>query len=406
MLSRSDTDLDKFIPIFAEAGVNVAFLVPTETGYKKSIMDATAPVRELLRIEKIHDYDYQFQGQDNKVVVPACFVTYSDSIKTSASLYRPETKQGDPRIWFKDLRNYCRPYNLLALIVINKTIYVFNLSDPWVSDSVIDINGYARQIISEARFVKNSIAKELLDKIQEIHDRGYLRSITEGDPGVGDTLENALGIMRNNSINPDYKGIELKATRKTKQGRLRVRTRENLFSRVPDSGLSYRQIVEKYGKVQVPRGSAVARLQLYETCRVSRPNAYDLQLQVDNKHDELQIVHISESVTEFVSSWTINSLKDALMLKHRETFWVEADSIIKDDVEYFQYNRILHTKRPNTSLFIPLIEENKITVDLAAHIDPETNQWRDHGVLFKMLPDDLPLLLGEPEIYDLTHSSI
>ena len=31
----------------------------------------------------------------------------------------------------------------------------------------------------------------------------------------------------------------------------------------------YREIVEKYGKMQVPRGASEARLQLYETFRVS-----------------------------------------------------------------------------------------------------------------------------------------
>lgn len=53
-----------------------------------------------------------------------------------------------------------------------------------------------------------STAEELLEKLKEIHKRGFIPSITPGDSGVGDTLENALGIHRNNSKNPDYKGIE------------------------------------------------------------------------------------------------------------------------------------------------------------------------------------------------------
>lgn len=57
-------------------------------------------------------------------------------------------------------------------------------------------------------------------------------------------------------------------------------------------------------------------------------------------------------------------------------------------------------KNPNASLLAPLFEANKITVDLAAHYKPD-GKWRDHGVLFKMMPDDLPLLLGEPKEYIL-----
>lgn len=35
----------------------------------------------------------------------------------------------------------------------------------------------------------------------------FFTSITPGDPGVGDTLENALSISRNNSELPDYKAL-------------------------------------------------------------------------------------------------------------------------------------------------------------------------------------------------------
>ena len=52
-------------------------------------------------------------------------------------------------------------------------------------------------------------------------------------------------------------------------------------------------------------------------------------------------------------------------------------------------------------MLAPLLESDKITIDLAAHYKPD-GKWRDHGILFKMLPQDLPLLLGEPVEYDLT----
>lgn len=55
MLAMSDTPIDLFIPYFAKAGVPVAFLVPTPTGYEKSIMDATAPVRQLLLDARVHN---------------------------------------------------------------------------------------------------------------------------------------------------------------------------------------------------------------------------------------------------------------------------------------------------------------------------------------------------------------
>ena len=397
MLAMSDTPIEKYLPIFASTGVNVSFLVPTPTGYEKSIMDATAPIRELLLKMGIHDYEKQGQGQENKVLVKSFFVGADGLTESVASLYRPVTKKGDPRIWFKDLKKYCKPCNLLAIISVNKEIYVINLSDLIISNSLLN-REFVYDVVKESVYQEELIAKELLDKIQAIHNRGFLRSITAGDPGVGDTLENALGICRNNAKTPDYKGIELKSTRLTRNGASRTPTRSTLFTKVPDIGYTYREIVEHYGKMQAPRGSLLARLQLYETCFVSRKNAYDLQLQVDTTNDQLNLMHFEERM-KFVSAWYMQKLKETLLTKHRETFWVKAVSENHDGWEFFRYDRILHTKKPNASLLAPLFEDDKITVDLAAHITD--GKWRDHGVLFKMKPEDIGLLFPDPVEYDL-----
>lgn len=403
MLKMSDTNIDSFLPVFANTGASVAFLVPTPTGFEKSIMDATAPVRELLREKKIHDYMLQNQGPDNKVLVETYFVNNHGFEETSASLYRPMTKKGDPRIWFSNLKKYCEPCNLLALIIIDRKIYVINLSKPTIADSLLN-HGYVYDIIAESVNQENAIANELLEKIREIHNRGFIPSITKGDPGVGDTLEHALGINRNNSQQPDYKGIELKATRLTRNGEKRAKTRNTLFTKVPDEGMSYREIVDNYGKIQTPRNSTLARLQLYETLRTSRSNAYDLLIRVDNNNEKLLLLHEEYSKTsgdrieKYVSAWLMQNLKEQLLTKHHETFWVKAVSENRGGIEYFRYDKVLHTKKPNASLLAPLIETDKITIDLAAHYKPD-GKWRDHGVLFKMNPDDLPLLLGEPQEY-------
>ena len=400
MLAMSDTNIEQYLPIFANTGVPVAFLVPTPTGYEKAIMDATGAVRELLKSAGVHDYAAQGQGPESKVLIESYFVCSDHLEETVTSLYRPVTKKGDPRIWFSKLKNYCKPCNLLAIIVIERKIYIINLSNPAISTSIIN-KGFVYQILLESVHKEHLISKELLAKIQEIHNRGFIPSITMGDPGVGDTLENALGISRNNNKTPDYKGIELKATRLTRNGSKRQTTRSTLFAKVPDEGLSYKQIIDSYGKMQIPRGETEARLQLYETFRVSRANAYDLMLEVDTNNDKLKIMYLKENSRKFVSAWLLQTLRDSLLIKHKETFWVKALSENRNGIEYFRYDKILHTRNPNVSLLAPLLEADKITVDLAAHYKPD-GKWRDHGMLFKMNPDDLHLLLGSPIEYDLT----
>ena len=400
MLAMSDINIDQFLPLFADVGVSVAFLVPTPTGYDKSIMDAIGSVRELLKDEGIHDYELQDQGPAAKKMWPSFFVTADGLVETEASLYRPVTKKGDPRIWFKNLRQYCSPKNLLSLFVYENKIHVMNLSNETIRNSLRQ-HGFVYDLLQQIKYSKQSISLELLHKIKVIHDGGFLPSITSGDPGVGDTLEHALGIERNNSRAPDYKGIELKTTRLTRHGSERAATRSTLFTKVPDDGLTYREIVETYGKWQVPRGSTLARLQLYETFTTQRVNAYGLELEVNTAADRLEMKYAQEQrLMKYVSSWQMANLKSALLLKHHETFWVKAVSEDREGREFFRYDKVLHTKQPNASLLAPLLDSGKITLDLAAHFK-EDGKWRDHGMLFKMRPEDIGLLLGDPVEYDL-----
>jgi hypothetical protein len=50
------------IKILTKNQISLTLIEPTETGLKKSIMDATGSVRNFLTENQIHDYDLQGQG--------------------------------------------------------------------------------------------------------------------------------------------------------------------------------------------------------------------------------------------------------------------------------------------------------------------------------------------------------
>lgn len=382
-----------------------AFISPTETGLTKSIMDATAGVRNFLSYAGLHDYDGQGQGPENKVIIPAYFVAESGLTATKASLYRPLTKHGDPRIWFSGLKTFANAYNLLLLSVLDGSIYVFNLSRRGTWKSIRN-HGIVYDILRKAQNRADNVKDELVCLLREINLKGWIPSITRGDPGVGDTLEHALGIQRNNSRMPDFKGIELKATRLTKDGKIRAPTRSTLFTKTPDGGMNYRQILDAYGKVQMPRGGETPRLQLYETFSTTRVNGYDLYLDCDEKREMVQIMHSSSRIlsdphSDFVSSWHYQTLKDAFANKHPETMWVGAESKEINGQEYFKYELAQYTSKPNTAALIDLINNGIITLDLAAHL--KTNGcYRDHGMLWKIKPKNLALIVGNVTDVKLT----
>ena len=55
----------------------------TETGFKKSILDATAPVRTYFIEKGIHDYEDQPQGPEHKKYVDTFILTDLEQHKTS-----------------------------------------------------------------------------------------------------------------------------------------------------------------------------------------------------------------------------------------------------------------------------------------------------------------------------------
>lgn len=401
MLKMSDTKIKDFLPFFANAGLEVAFLVPTPNGYHKSIMDATMPLRELLREANIHNFAEQRQGPEHKELVKTYFLTPDGMIETAASLYRPVTKQGDPRIWFYDLKRYCVPCNLLAVLANMGNLYVLNLSDKEIVKSMNC--GFVREVIQQFIDDSNAVANELLKKIQNIHDSGFLESITAGDPGVGDTLENALGIARNPSKLPDYKGIELKASRTSTYNKPKTNNRMTLFTQVPDwdnsQGMNRVKLLDTYGYWKEQKDGSF-RFDLNCTLRANVPNPQGLFLEVDIENDLLVSYCTKKDIfRRYVAQWNFLLLKQRLLEKHKETFWVKATSKMENGQEYFRYDKVVHTKNPNASLFPQLIEEGVITVDYIMHRE-QNGTVRDHGFPFKIFPKDLDLLFPEPKTYE------
>lgn len=128
MLSKSDYSLTKAEKFISESGFDHAFIVPTENGLNKAILDAHDSLRFFLEKSGLHFFDKQEKGSDNKIVLDCYFAHLNSFEKTSISLYRPETKLGDPRLWIYDLKKYSEPNNLIAIVYINKIIFIINVS--------------------------------------------------------------------------------------------------------------------------------------------------------------------------------------------------------------------------------------------------------------------------------------
>lgn len=382
----------KKIKLLTKNQVSLTLIEPTQTGLKKSIMDATGSVRSFLKNENIHDYDLQKQGTESKIIFPTVIHTGFKTIKSKASLYRPSTKNGDPRIWFYSLTKVADPNDIIAITYYNDSFQVFNLTkldvEALISSTII--NPF-QELISSINFEESEIAIELLNKLKLISNKGFIKSEVNSDTGIGRTIESLLGIEMNSSKAPDYKGIELKSFRDARNNR------KGLFGKTPNWNLSKFksrvEILDAFGYWE----KGIFRL--YNTMRGTGRNAQGLILRIEDKKDWLVENSDKPEIGDFLV-WELETLRKALLKKHKETFWIKAESKIEDNNEYFHFIEVEHTRNPMVDKFEILVETGAITMDYPIKRMP-SGKVIDKGCNFKLNSNSLDLLFPPSESYSL-----
>lgn len=380
------------IKILTENSVELCLIEPTETGLVKSIMDATGSVRSFLKSKKIHDFGLQNQGQQSKVLIPSKLIEPYKNINSLASLYRPNTKKGDPRIWFKGLGNYSKANDIVGIIEFEGILYVLNITQIDLEKLLNStIQNPLKELIEEINHISNEVADELLILLNKIASRGPVPAMLKADTAIGRTLETLLGIDINSSKKPDYKGIELKSYRDKKGNR------KNLFAQVPDWSLSkFKSSAEILDNFGYNRGED---FKLYCTVSALVRNSQGLTLKLDSKINQLLENSDKATIGDFIA-WNLETLHNRLLEKHNETFWIAADSIIIDNKEHFQFKKVEHTRKPIVTQFDILVEQGIITVD---HLIKRklAGSVVEKGPIFKIKPNSLDLLFPPSQSYSL-----
>lgn len=380
--------------------VQFATLQITETGLKKSILDATAPVRAYLKENGVHDYELQPQGELGKRLIDTCILTESSQHSTKTSLYRPTTKKGDPRLWVNKVKGveFLRADDIFAIIFYNGLLYTINLTTtdiPRVCNSIIETP--LKDLIRQIAAIKNCVSEELLGMIKD-RMSDWTPTQKFADTGVGRTVETLLGIPMNANTTPDFKGIELKSHREASK------VRNTLFTQSPEWNISRlksgKAIVEEYGYVP----DEYSHKSLHVTLSANKPNSQGLGLLVVPQNGLLEADEFSLRQSEDgnfkkikdVAAWRLLKLHERLLIKHRETFWIDAETKIENGREYFRCTEILHTKNPIPAQFDVLLDQGQITVDflLCRRTGGDTYS-------FKIKSRARSLLFPQSEIYHL-----
>jgi hypothetical protein len=341
----------------------------TQTMLDKSIIDARAPLRALLRQSGIIEFGSIDQGSKIRLDLP--FVTDASASERTVSFYRPSTKQGDPRIWIERLNSLASPGDLLY----------FAFSDNRLS--IILAKGHAEAISKHAsrylllRFEEQGQIEATISRLESLLlplRARWIPTLRPGPTGVGFTLETILGIQANVKQMADVDGVELKAYRRgaiTGEGKL-----VTLFAKTPQwlDNEKGGGLLRRYGYSD----SETGRAQLY--CSIFTATN-SLQWRLNLMSDEGRIT--VDCRRETTCLYSLPTLSKRLREKHPATIFIKATSRGQGALEEFCYDEVSLCREPSFSNFVDLIEDKKVCLDLTLS-ERVNGTVRDHGYLWRI----------------------
>jgi hypothetical protein len=356
----------------------------TSTMLEKSIIDASDPLRTILREYDIVNYDNLLQGKEYKILKDSHVFLDSNIVNMRTSFYRPTTKLGDPRIWTYGLKKYIPSGTLIYFTVFQGNLVVIPL-----------ITTESLEKLLPEYFGGNEdylILEELMQRLSIISNQ-WIKSVSpfkSSPKDVGETLEKCLGISPNSVAQADFKGaIELKCKR-AGAGNL-----DTLFSMVPNWDISALKsstdIMMTYG---YPSNKYSGFKDLYVTVS-NKPNNQGLFLEVD---DEKRIINQRSTINGIINevcSWEYSAVKKKLQEKHPKTAWLVAEEKVINGEIHFNYNKLQLTQRPIFSQFTTLINQGIVTYDWRGRVRTDRTGYKDKGHCYRILPRNRSLLFGE-----------
>ena len=221
---------------------------------------------------------------------------------------------------------------------------------------------------------------ELVSKLKEIKNDGYVKTHRSGDTGIGKTLEDLLGIEENNIPSPNGTMIELKSARKNAKSML------TLFTKSPLPKKANSILLQKYG---YPSKRGNNRKELHTTVNAKSYNTLKgkIGFKIDIKEDRVELVSEPKEVLGY---WDKQTLATSFERKLPKLLYAKADCRGSGANEEFWFNEAWLLSGFDFENFLKLLKEGKILVDIRIGQYPD-GRPHDHGTGFRVLPDKLDL---------------
>ncbi len=248
----------------------------------------------------------------------------------------------------------------------------------------------------------------LIAELKNISARGWIENVRHGNHGgIGNTLEDLLGITENNLPIPNAAEWELKSQR------LNTTSLTTLFHIEPSPraikfvpqilllryGWSHQEAGKKYSEDE---------MSFRQTIHGLSPSDRGFIVKIDRINRKILISFDSNAVSEKHSDW-LNTVRNRIGLSELDPqpywgfddlankagtkllncFYVQAEVKKQDRKEFFKYSKVMMLQKFSFDGFLNQIEEGNILVDFDARTG------HNHGTKFRMRQNCLPNLYEE-----------
>ena len=245
----------------------------------------------------------------------------------------------------------------------------------------------------------------LIAKLKEISAMGFVPNTRKGNAGgIGNTLEDLLGIKENNLPIPNAAEWELKAQRLNSTSLttlFHIEPSPRAIRFIPQVLLPFYGWAHQEDGKKYPKGEMSFRQTIHGNSCSDR----GFKIVIDRKERKILISFDSKCVDKRHKKWLqqvkkrvglgelnpqpywgFDDLEHKAGTKLLNTFYVQAEVEIRRKKEFYHYTKVMMLQKFSFEGFLKALEEGKILVDFDARTG------HNHGTKFRMRQDCLPML--------------
>lgn len=244
---------------------------------------------------------------------------------------------------------------------------------------------------------------QLIAELKKIADKGWIENRRHGNQGgIGNTLEDLLGIAENNLPIPNAAEWELKSQR------INTSSLTTLFHIEPSPraiGFVPQLLLPMYGWKHKEAGKKypLTEMSFRQTIHGNSPSDRGFMVKIDREEKKVLISFNANKVSEKHQSWLdkveknigleelnpqpywgFDDLSNKAGTKLLNCFYVQAESKKENGKEFYHYKKVLMLQKFNFEGFLNALDKGSILVDFDARTG------HNHGTKFRMRQNCLP----------------